>query len=287
MKRYTQFDQLVIQDFERSRWNHPLHKHNHFEIIFIAKGTGIHHLNKQLIPYKKGDLFLLGPDDEHEFIIHDHTRFIYLKFTNLYIDSKDVDNPSQWNKDIDLILRSRKYNSGNILKNKSDRTTVENIMMLIISEFKRNEILSKQIIFQHFKALVLIIKRNQLSGGSKGIHKNTSSIAGELFEYIELNIYNPPMLTQKCIADHFNLSPNYIGAFFKDKIGTPLKKYIQEYRYSLLEQRVKSGQISTKQLAIDFGFTDESHLHKFVKIMSGKNFVDLKKDLNKMTLIVS
>ncbi len=285
MTRYKQFDQLIINDFEKAYWNHPLHKHNHFELIFIARGAGIHRLNQQLLPYKKGDLFLLGPEDEHEFIIHDKTRFIYLKFTNLYLETKDVDNPSQWNKDMDTILKSDMRHNGNILRYKSDQIIVENLMMLIANEYKRNELLSKRIVFQYFKALVLLIRRNQMCCGPKVVRKRTNSIAEELFEYIELNIYNPPMLSQKSIADHFHLSSNYIGAFFKDKVGTPLKTYIQEYRYKLLEQRLKNGQVNTKQLSVDFGFTDESHLHKFVKKQSGKNLVDLKNDLNRITLL--
>lgn len=281
MKRYKQFNELIVSDFETDFWEHPLHNHNHFEIIYIAKGEGVHHLNKRLVSYKAGHLYLLGPEDEHEFIVFERTRFIYFKFTNFYLDTKDVDNPSNWNRDVDLILNTKASSTGNILKYKKDRKLVEHLLGLIVSEYERNEVLSKKIIFQFFKGLVLIIKRNLLKDSKLKPHiKRATNTTEELLEYIEVNIYNPKLLKQKEIANHFNLSPNYIGIFFKEKVGTSFKKYIQEYRFGLLQQRLKNGQSSTKQLALDFGFTDESHLHKFVKSYSGKRLVELKGDFS-------
>lgn len=279
MKRYTQFKELVIDDFETDVWEHPVHKHNHFEIIYIAQGSGNHHLNQQTIPYQRGDLFLLGPEDEHEFVVDKTTRFIYVKFTNFYLDSTDVDSPTQWNMDVDLLLKSPQRRNGNILTREEDKALVLEVLNLMVAEYQKEELLGRKIIFQFFKALVLILKRNQLPETVKSSRKPSSDMIEELLEYIELNIYNPKMLTQKQIAKHFPFAANYVGVYFKNKFGTTLKKYIQDYRFNLLEQRLKNGQTSTKQLAIDFGFTDESHLHKFVKSTSGKTLTDLKIEL--------
>lgn len=279
MKRYTQFKELVIDDFETDVWEHPVHKHNHFEIIYIAKGSGKHHLNQQTIPYQSGDLYLLGPEDEHEFVVDRTTRFIYVKFTNFYLDSTDVNSPTQWNMDVDLLLKSPQRRNGNILTREEDKALVLEVLNLMVAEYQKEELLGRKIIFQFFKALVLILKRNQVRETVKSSRKPSSDMIEELLEYIELNIYNPKMLTQKQIAQHFPFAANYVGVYFKNKFGTTLKKYIQDYRFNLLEQRLKNGQTSTKQLAIDFGFTDESHLHKFVKSISGKTLTDLKIEL--------
>lgn len=275
MKRYTQFNRLVISDFFAEEWEHPLHNHNYYEFIFIVEGSGTHHLNSEMLPYQKGSMYLLGPDDEHEFIIDTKTRFVYLKFTKLYFDAFQED-ASQWNKDIDSLLSLKASKTGTLLRNDEDICSVTGLLEMIVKEYKRDELLSKKIIFQLFKAVMLILKRNKDSCGVKHHFTETSEITEDLLEYIELNIYNPKMLTQKQIASHFHYSPNYIGIFFKEKVGTSLKHYIQQYRFNLLEQRLKHGQSSTKQLALEFGFTDESHLHKFVKGFTGKTFTELK-----------
>ena len=279
MKRYKQFDKLVVHDFETSEWEHPIHNHNYFEIIFIVKGEGTHHLNNQMIPYQKGHLYLLGPEDQHEFMILKKTRFIYFKFTNFYLDTKDVDNPAQWNKDVDMILQSDERKNGNMLVYKSDQHLVEKLLALVVEEYENDKLLGKKVIFQFFKALVLILKRNLPYSTSNKKNPYATNQTEELLEYIDLNIYQPKMLTQRRIAEQFHLSSNYIGAFFKEKVGTSLKHYIQEYRFNLLKQRLLNGQMSAKQLALDFGFSDVSHLHKFVKSQSGSSFVTLKKKL--------
>ncbi|AYN66359.1 AraC family transcriptional regulator [Euzebyella marina] len=276
MKRYKQFNKLVVNDFYTDVWNHPAHNHNHFEIIFIAKGTGVHYLNHKAIPYKTGHLYLLGPEDEHEFKVHEKTRFIYFKFTKFYLDTDDVDNPALWNKDVDILLNSEQRNKGNLIKHPEDENLIQNLLYLIVSEYNRNVILSRKIIFQFFKALVVILKRNLVEFESKRVRDNMGSKIEKILEYIELNIYDPKMLTHKKIAEYFNLSPNYVGIYFKEKMETSLKKYTQEYRYALLKQRLENGQSNNKQLAYDFGFVDESHLYKFIKKVSGKKIRDLK-----------
>ncbi|RAV28919.1 AraC family transcriptional regulator [Sinomicrobium soli] len=276
MKRYKQFDSLVINDFTTSVWEHPLHNHNHYEFIFIAGGKGMHHLNKRLLPYQKGCLYLLGPEDEHEFLIDEETHFVYFKFTKLYLDSFRNEDAGEWNRDIDILLKIQEHKRGNLLTDAGDMVLTGHLFEIIAEEYRCNHLLSKKIIFQLFKSIILVVKRNKVGYGIKTGRDTMPGITGELLEYIELHIYEPKMLTKKEIAGHFHYSPHYIGAFFKEKIGTSLKDYIRQYRYTLLEQRLKHGHHSTKQLALEFGFTDESHLHKFVKAFSGQTFSALK-----------
>lgn len=278
MKRYKQFNKLVVDDFFTEVWNHPAHNHNHFELIFIAEGSGIHYLNHKSIDYSPGHLYLLGPEDEHEFKVRKKTRFIYFKFTKFYLDTTDVDNPALWNKDVDELLNSKQRKRGNVLSHKEDIKLVANLLNLIVAEYRKDELLSRKIIFQFFKALVLILKRNQVEQNPGRIRGTDTNTIEKILDYIELNIYNPKKLTHKEIAAYANLSPNYVGIYFKSKTETSLKKYIQEYRYNLLKQRLENGQYSNKQLTYDFGFTDESHLHKFVKNISGNKLIDYKKN---------
>ncbi|WP_053970363.1 AraC family transcriptional regulator [Mangrovimonas sp. ST2L15] len=279
MERYKQFDRLVINDFVAEVWQHPLHNHNHYEFIFIVEGKGMHHINKRLLPYRKGSMYLLGPEDEHEFMIDEKTRFVYFKFTKLYLDTFKNEDASEWNQDIDSIISLKASKTGDLLKSDDDIEMITLLLNLIVKEYQKNEVLSKKIVFQLFKSIMLVIKRNKHSCGTKMITSENAETTEDLLEYIELNIYNPKMLTQKQIAAHFHYSPNYIGTFFKEKVGTSLKNYIQQYRFNLLEQRLKHGQSSTKQLALEFGFTDESHLHKFVKIQSGKKLTAIKQEM--------
>lgn len=277
MKRYKQFDSLVIDDFQVEEWNHPLHNHNHFEIVFIRAGRGIHHLNQVASPYREGDLFLLGPEDEHRFEVRQRSRFTYFKFTRRYLTHHpDLPVPNHWNRDVDRLLHHSERKKGNLLRSAADRQLVRALMPMIVHEYRSRPALHQKIIFQLFSVIMLIIKRNGKAYELPDTPRERSGIAEEIMEYIELNIYDPQKLTLKNLARQFHYSSNYIGLLFKEKVGSSLREYVSHYRYKLIEQRLTHSQISMKQLADEFGFVDESHLHKFVKNRSGKKLSEIR-----------
>jgi quercetin dioxygenase-like cupin family protein len=61
MKRYILHTSFNIYHFEATQWEHSVHKHTYFEIIFILKGQGRHNLNGNSFDYSEGDVFLVGP----------------------------------------------------------------------------------------------------------------------------------------------------------------------------------------------------------------------------------
>nr|WP_286670454.1 helix-turn-helix transcriptional regulator [Fodinibius salsisoli] len=82
------------------------------------------------------------------------------------------------------------------------------------------------------------------------------------------------------MANQFYLSQNYIGSYFKRNVGTTLSDYIGEYRYKLIEQRLRYSQDSINEIAMDFGFFDASHLNKFFKKYSGESPTDYRMQLS-------
>lgn len=61
--RRKQFKSLEIDSFNTSVYPLPRHGHTYYELVYIFKGSGIHYLNKLMIPYQEGDLFLISPFD--------------------------------------------------------------------------------------------------------------------------------------------------------------------------------------------------------------------------------
>lgn len=80
MRRYLQYEPFNIYSFEAKEWEHPVHKHNHCEIIFIREGKGKHVINSNTFSYTSGDVFLLGQEDSHYFEIDRPTAFCFIRF---------------------------------------------------------------------------------------------------------------------------------------------------------------------------------------------------------------
>src|SRR5882757_9754561 len=113
MKRYIQHEDLKISHFTTTRWEHPVHNHNHFEIIFIHKGKGRHCLSGSHYPYSSGNLFLLAPSDTHHFEIEEETEFTFLKFTNVYLGGVgNIQMQEKFNQEIDhLLMEAQRRNA--------------------------------------------------------------------------------------------------------------------------------------------------------------------------------
>lgn len=275
MKRYVQFEPFIIEDFETNHWNHPRHRHNHFEIIFIMHGSGKHIVAEHEMDYRGGDLYLLRPEDSHEFRVQQTTRFIYFKFTQLYVSRNNFQVPEHWNREVDLLLRKSQISHGSLITSARDIEMIRKLMEIISEECSHSSARYREIIFQLFSVVLTLIKRNQPQP-YEGFEKGDSSKIESVLYYIECNIHDPDALSAEKIAGEFYLSPNYIGSFFKRNMGVTLNDYISEYRYKLIEQRLRYSRDSVKEIAADFGFFDGSHLNKFFKKHTGENPVNYR-----------
>jgi YesN/AraC family two-component response regulator len=111
-------------------------------------------------------------------------------------------------------------------------------------------------------ALSHILKRNMPELMPFG---NRSKDMQAIFCYIHKHIYSPDQLRAPIMAEHFNITADYMGPYFKRNTGTTLREYIQNYRRTLIKQRMISGRYSLKQIAAEFGLTDESHVSKIIQ----------------------
>ncbi|UFH34008.1 helix-turn-helix domain-containing protein [Chryseobacterium sp. C-71] len=72
------------------------------------------------------------------------------------------------------------------------------------------------------------------------------------------------------------MSKTYFSAYFKRNFDVSYRNYITDYKLKLIEKRIQSGQMTMKQIAFEFGFTDESHLTNYFKNLKKINPSDFK-----------
>jgi len=260
MRRYKQFEPLLISDFEVKEWQHPVHKHNHYELIYIKTGSGSHVINSLPLAYREGDIFLIGPEEDHYFKIAERTRFVYLKFTDAFIHQDDLNNNKSL-QHLEYLIKSRETHRSGFNLSPEDRTTVDLIFSVILS-FIYDQLQNQQLIWLQLFSLASILQRNMPE--VQGSANRTQDIQA-LFCYIHKHIYTPDHLKAAVMAHHFNLAKEYVGPYFKRNTGFALRDYIRDYRNSLIRQRISSGRLSLKQIAAEFGLTDESHVSKLIK----------------------
>ncbi len=259
MQRYKQFQPLVISEFEEIVWPHLPHRHNHYELIFIKQGSGIHIINENKVPYKTGNIFLIGPDEEHYFEIENLTKFVYIKFTDVQIHQS---GSSYGMQQLEYLIKSRETHFSVFCLHAADQIIAEQIIGVIFS-LKDDLFLNEQLIWFQILALAILLQRNM---PELKITINRSRDMQAVFCYLHKHIYTPEKLRSPVIAAQFNTTADYVGPYFKRNTGITLRAYINSYRKSLIKQRLKSGNQNLKQIAAEFGLTDESHVRKILTV---------------------
>ncbi|KFF10438.1 AraC family transcriptional regulator [Flavobacterium hydatis] len=276
MPKLNQFETLVIDEFEEEKFHLPFHGHTYYEIIYIVKGNGVHHLNKNLLPYKTGDLFVISPEDEHCFDIKKCTRFVYIKFTDNYFNS----NKSLFCDDLllntpECFMRDKLLKETVLKLDEPCKTILKNTIENITAYNSRIDVTTSPIVFYQILSIFGLIKETIRSMNPKvqGNHFDSEQITS----YIHQNIYSPKLVQIKVISAHFNIAETYFSAYFKRTFTISYRDYINNLRTLLIEKRITNNQMPIKQIAYEFGFTDESHLSNYFKKRKNMNPSDFKK----------
>lgn len=264
MKKLSQFETLVIDEFEEEKFHLPSHSHTYYELIYIVSGEGIHRLNNSLIAYTAGDLFAISPDDEHYFDIQKLTRFVYIKFTDSYFTSKKnlatddllINTPYQF-------MREKLLKESVLKLDEPCRTILKNTVSNITAYNCRKDVSVSPIVFYQILSIFGLIKEAMkgMELPAQGCDFNNKQIIA----YIHQNIYSPAQVQVKAIATHFNIAQSYFSAYFKRNFGMTYRDYINKLRTQLIEKRIAGRNMPIKQIAHEFGFTDESHLSNYFK----------------------
>lgn len=209
-------------------------------------------------------------------------NLLFLSSASGIIESKKDSNvfilyfSSHYFKDLHRIQQNfcLSYNPQDIftsetLKNKSlslkkeNRKLIEKVIALIYQQGEYEKAETSTFIFHQVMSLFALIE-NILKDLELPINESRE-MSQEIEAYIQQNIYFPDKLQIKSIADHFQISANYFGAFFKKKYERSYKLYIDDIRTQLIEERLVSSRYTMKQIVDELGFNDESHLTNFYK----------------------
>jgi YesN/AraC family two-component response regulator len=261
MKRYILHTPFNIYHFKSKKWSHPVHNHTYFEIIFILKGNGRHHINGNAFSYKHGDVFLLGPEDSHFFEIDAVTEFCFIRFNESFYKSQMGEKDRSWHKIMKTLLYTSSQSRGSIVHDIKEKQKLHSLLRVLEQEYENNKSEYFEIIRDSLmKSMMTILARNLFGHTtSKPVLKES---AEAMMMYIRQHIYNPTELTIDHLADVFNYAPEYVSIFFKKHTGESLKQYIIKHKIKLIEARLLYSQLSLAAIAYEFGYADESHFCK-------------------------
>ena len=267
MRRYLQYEPFDIYLFQTDEWQHPVHTHSYFEIIFIRSGRGRHCINGNTFAYSAGDVFLLGPADYHYFEIQETTAFCYIRFTEAFIKDQTQTKSSNWQRTIDFLLNTPYQAGGSIVTEKAEQEKLEHLLTVLLLEYSCREADSYELIMNGImKAILGMLARNLVQQQPTSlVEAKKPQLIQDILLYIRQYILQPDLLRLEQLSARFNFSPGYLSVYFKKETGESLQGYILKYKLKQIQNRLLFSDLSISQITHEFGFTDASHLNKLFK----------------------
>ena len=275
MKRENLHQPFEISFSELDESQLQEHDHTFFELVYILSGTGVQWINNNKFLYHVGHLFMITPGDTHSFDIHTTTKFVYIKFNDIYIHSAVLGTENS--RRLEFILQHANHRPGCILRNQTDKLLVKPMIEAIIREYVNRNIYSSEIITQLINTIVIIVARNIALFLPEQIDENSEDKSLNILQYIQSNICFPEKIKARTISQHFGISPNYLGRYFKKQTNETMQQYIFNYKMKMVGSRLLHSEMRINEIVEELGFTDESHLNKLFKKYKGCNPTDFRK----------
>jgi AraC-like DNA-binding protein len=268
MKNINLYHSFEVEVKELDSFPKVLETNNFFKLIYVIDGTGIQFIGNNKFNYRKGNLFLITPQDIHSFEIATRTKFFFLRFEESFVTPKSLKERDTV-QHMDYILQNASHRPGCILKNKADKPLIAFLVESIGNELKNEQLYHHKIIEQIVNTLITIVARNIALKLPKNIKENTGETILEILHYIQQNIFEPKMLKAEKLSVHFGISIHYLGKYFKKQTGETLQGYISNYKLRLIETRLLHSDMRINEIAYELSYTDESHLNRAFKKFKG------------------
>lgn len=255
---------------------HEDHRHDHYEIIWLKKGKGIHHIDGQKFNYNGSVLFLLSPGQVHKIEQEEKGEGFVIKFSEeLFKDQKEVDEYL-----IDSLLFDTIDAFPVISLTASQYKVFEELFYQITVEFNTSEIGQQQILSSFLKILITNITRlKHIQGAYQYKPESGYEVFKKYKVHIEKNYKKLHRVNE--YADELKTTSRNLNAItkkFSNKTGGQViadRILLESKRY------LYHNNLSIKEIAFELGFEDPAYFTRFFKNHIGVSPQQYRDDIHK------
>ena len=256
MKKENLFHAFEILVREYEKFPMPMHQHTFFELCYVAHGSGAFRSDAGTARFGPGAFILVKPGTEHVYELAEQTLLIYIRFSEDYL------KPYFTQPECKALYAApeSKMDDWSDKEKMQLASAAKCILAECMSPFP-DETLCQ---WWANGMIRLCVRRIQPSRAGKEVAATKEKKAMQMMQYVRANLCRPELLRMKNLGEQFNLSGNYIGKYFKACCGESLQAYISHCRLLEAERLLAQTDMTASEIAIQLGFTDESHFsHRF------------------------
>ncbi|WP_312285963.1 AraC family transcriptional regulator [Chryseobacterium gleum] len=265
-------EEIDVKDIELKGEEIMFKTKTFLSFVYVVRGKGTLRYDERSITFSQGKLFII-PQQEAYCFQSGGSRLISIQCPVEFIDRirLEADRIESCENLYKLQYISHNYHAraGCVFRNKNDEQFAETLVLQIANEFK-NKADDYLIIRNCMSILLNLIARNILQSETSDLQENRKAFSiMKIIAYIQQHIKDREKTGIQVIADHFGISGNYFGEYFKQQTGISYQDYLLDYRLKLVETYLKYSSVRLSEIAYELQFSDESHLSKLFKKHKG------------------
>lgn len=243
---YDQQLKIEAYKFEGIAQPFPNHFHDYYVIGFVEEGSRILSCCNKKYTIKKGSILIFNPGDNHSCHQINSKTFNYSGFNIEKQIMLDI---------VEEITGKRElpYFAENVIYDNDLKDCLQQLHKLIMNEFKE---FSKE---EYLYMMMTILLQKYMPDCDKNIPECRAEIKIAC-DYMQLHFHERMSLKQICDVTLLSKS-TLIRAFTMSKGVTPYQ-YLESLRMNEAKKLLEED-ISLSQIALQTGFSDQSHFTKF------------------------
>lgn len=254
------------------------HRHNYYTVIWIRKGSGVHHIDFKSFPVEPDTIYFLTPEQVHHLQMDPGASGYVLLFTPSFLHDHGLSY--QWIESTGFFFRCDSATPF-LLKPDMDVSGLEHLVLHIRDEFLRQAPFHLDAIASWLKLFLLECRRLSNRDVPAPVTRggNRPNLVKQFRDLLESHFHEWHKVSD--YAREMHITPNYLNEVISMETGTSAKDFI--LNRIMLEAKRYAGfaEISAKEVAYTLGFEDPSHFSKLFRQHQNRSFSDFREDIRK------
>ena len=219
----------------------------------------------------------------HAYVIEEPTRFLFIRFTaNFFRDDLDtVIDFGKWFCRLNFIIGNYNRTAGDLIHDKGDRKNIARLIDLVTEESSKGDVHARRITQSTMVSILEIIARNIVKS-MNGRPAPSEGKFADMLLHIQYYLINQDMVSLKYLSSKFNISETYFSEYFKRNAGETFQDFVLKSKLKIAEARALYTRQSVKEIAVELGFTDSSHLNKMMRKYMQHSISDIRQSITDM-----
>lgn len=294
MKQYQNFPLLQFDNttdnlpfkFRTIQWvleNEPetileAHLHNHYEMIWITKGTGTFYIDLQKCNIVYNRLFCIKAGQVHHLVTDQNIEGFILSFTDAFLNTGEYE--------FDLTCQASFFElfikPEGIFIHPEMENDLKELINKMTKEFNNLYLFRTQLLRRYLKIFLIYLTRQFEENFHTTRYTRNNELVRNFIGLLDKNFKEKRMVAD--YARQLFVTPNYLNEIVKKNTGYSAGHHIR-HRIVLEAKRLGHySDICMKEIAYTLGFSDSAHFSKFFKTVTGSNFSDFKKEKMNISL---